>query len=486
MNKTFITCTLPYANSRPHIGHAFEFIIGDAIARFLRSQLGANNVHFNIGLDEHGKKIYDAAIAAEKPTQQFLDELTIEWEQFCTQFNIEYNSFYRTSNPKHYERVSKFWTDCFNRGLIYSKKYTGTYCVGCESFKVEKDLINNKCPDHSTTPLQTIEEENYFFKLSEFKSDLLFWVDNGANLVPKHKLNELRNIIIEGEDISISRKKESVPWGIPVPNDDSQVIYVWFEALCNYFIEAGYYEDDVLFTQQWANSIQIFGPDNLRFQGALFQYLLKAANIPQTKFLLCHGTILDKEGKKMSKSVGNVTDPIEQINKFGIDAVRYYALAGLQTYGDSAWNENNLVELYNKDLANNYGNLVSRVLHLINIKNVQIIGTYKYEKNDFHIFVDDLIAVKECWNNFDINGALNGLRDVLANANKYIQTKEPWKPERDDYEVTLKTLYQLLCEITKLYEPVIPNKVSEIIDCLERKEKAVIFPRIIQEKTPLN
>jgi len=209
MNKKFITCTLPYANSRPHIGHAFEFIIGDALARFFRNKLGHENVHFNIGLDEHGKKIYDASVATNKPTQQFLDELSINWEQFCTQFEIDYNSFYRTSNIQHYNQVSKFWNHCLEENLIYKKQYHGIYCIGCESFKSTKDLINNQCPDHPTSKLNIIEEDNYFFSLSKFKKELLEWIDTKITLIPNNKISELKNAIINSDDISISRTKES-------------------------------------------------------------------------------------------------------------------------------------------------------------------------------------------------------------------------------------------------------------------------------------
>lgn len=478
-NTKFITCTLPYANSKPHIGHAFEFIIGDALSRHFRAELGSENVHFNIGLDEHGKKIHDAAIAAGKPTQQFLNELTIEWEQFCTMFNIEYNSFYRTSSPKHYEEVTRFWNNCLEQNLIYKKKYTGTYCVGCESFKLEKDLVDGKCPDHPTTPLQSVEEENYFFALTRFKDDLLKWIDTECELVPSNKLSELRNVIIEGEDISISRKAENVPWGIPVPNDSDQVIYVWAEALLNYIFVAGYYDNPELFKVYWDNSIQIFGPDNLRFQGALFQYLLKAAGAGHTKKLLCHGTILDKNGQKMSKSVGNVIDPIDQVNKYGIDAVRYYALAGLQVYDNSGWSEERLIALYNDDLANNFGNLITRVVHLMNLKEVSIIDPNLDKSLELHLFNPLLEEVQNLWDNCDINGALNVLKNIVTAGNKYIQEREPWKSDRNDYVVTLKTLHYLLLSVANYLEPVIPNKIEEVFESLQTKTKAVIFPRII-------
>lgn len=483
--KKYITTTLPYANSVPHIGHAFEFIIGDALTRYFRGKLGDANVHFNIGLDEHGKKIHEAALLSGKPTQEYLNGLHGDWKNFCSLFGIQYNSFYRTSHSHHYTSVSKFWLDCQKKGLIYKKTYQGNYCVGCESFKLEKDLENGKCPDHSNLEIQQVEEENYFFALTKFRKELLQWFEKDCVLRPQLKRDELHNVIDDIQDISISRKKESVPWGIPVPNDHTQVIYVWFEALLNYIFIIGYYnEDKKEFNAYWNESVQLFGPDNLKFQGAIFQGLLSAAEVKHTNTLLCHGTILDKEGKKMSKTVGNVIDPIDQLKKYGVDAVRYYALAGLQVYGNSVWDETQLVNLHNAHLADNYGNLLTRVVHLINLKEAEI-EDFEFEWSDNskvnkELFEGKINVIKQLWDNYDITAALHAANEVVRSANQYITERQPWAKDSDVKEVaiTLATLYWVLEQITLLYLPVIPNKAQQALNSLYSLRKEIVFPKI--------
>lgn len=489
--KKYITTTLPYANSVPHIGHAFEFIIGDALARYFRGKLGDANVHFNIGLDEHGKKIHEAALLSGKPTQEYLNGLHGDWKNFCSLFGIQYNSFYRTSHSHHYTSVSKFWLDCQKKGLIYKKTYQGNYCVGCESFKLEKDLIpqgfnqTGRCPDHPNLRVQEVAEENYFFALTKFRKELLEWFEKDCVLRPQLKRDELHNVIDDIQDISISRKKESVPWGIPVPNDHTQVIYVWFEALLNYIFIIGYYnEDKKEFNAYWDESVQLFGPDNLKFQGAIFQGLLSAAGVKHTNTLLCHGTILDKEGKKMSKTVGNVIDPIDQLKKYGVDAVRYYALAGLQVYGNSVWDETQLVNLHNAHLADNYGNLLTRVVHLINLKEAEI-EDFSYTWSDDsninkELFEGKINVIKQLWDNYDITAALHAANEAIRSANQYITERQPWAKGSDVKEiaVTLATLYWVLEEITLLYLPVIPNKGRQALNSLHSLRKEIVFPKI--------
>lgn len=481
--KKYITTTLPYANSVPHIGHAFEFIIGDALTRYFRGKLGDANVHFNIGLDEHGKKIHEAALLSGKPVQEYLNELVGEWKNFCSLFGIQYNSFYRTSHSHHYMNVSKFWLDCENKGLIYKKTYQGNYCVGCESFKLEKDLENGKCPDHSTLEIQQVSEENYFFALTKFRKELLQWFEKDCVLRPQSKRDELHNVIDDIQDISISRKKESVPWGIPVPNDHTQVIYVWFEALLNYIFIIGYYsEDKKEFNAYWNESVQLFGPDNLKFQGAIFQGLLSAAGIKHTNTLLCHGTILDKEGKKMSKTVGNVIDPIDQLKKYGVDAVRYYALAGLQVYGNSVWDETQLVNLHNAHLADNYGNLLTRVVHLINLKESENHDfTYEWAHDasiNKELFESRFDVVKQLMDNYDVTSALHALNDILKSANQYITSRQPWAKDATEVAITLATLYWVLEEATLLYLPIIPDKARKAQNSLYNLRKEIVFPKI--------
>lgn len=486
--KKFITCTLPYGNSySAHAGHMFEFVIGDVIARYFRNKIGDENVLFNLGLDEHGKKIYDVAIANGKELQEFLDEVAKHWKEFCIKFDIKYNSFYRTSHPEHYKKVKKFWQHCVDQGLIYKKKYTGKYCVGCESFKTEKDLMEGICQDHSNLIIQEVEEENYFFSLTKFQYSLVKWFESKCSVLPHTKHLELRNLIENLEDISVSRQRTAVPWGIPVPNDTEQTIYVWFEALSNYLFAAGYevnyFANRKIFDEYWKNSVQIFGPDNLRFQAVIFQCLTQAAGVPFTGTLLCHGTILDKDGRKMSKTMGNVIDPIDQLNKYGCDAVRYYAIAGLQVYGNSSWSEQKLVELYNSHLANNYGNLVNRVIHLINKFEVDMNPELPDEYRNFSIM---LSMVCEFYDTYELTSAMNALNDVVSKANLYITEKSPWSADSKDRDVVLRTLYKILIDVTYYYLPVIPNKANEALDCLKKLEKVILFSKIELQNQLIN
>ena len=455
-------------NSVPHIGHAFEFILADAISKFLKTK---TDVHFNVGLDEHGLKVWSKAKELGISPEQHIENLTKVWLDFCNKFQIKYDSFYKTSDKSHHDKVQIIWNRFVERGDIYKKYYSATYCLGCESFKIEKDLVDGKCVDHPTTPLQLIEEENYFFKLTKYKETLLNWIDlNPDFLQPQYKIEELRNIINSSEDISVSRLKENCPWGVSVPNDSDQVIYVWFDALLNYIFAAGYLTEDF----KWDSVIQICGPDNLRFQALIFQSFLESEGIKKSDTLLVHGTILDKDGKKISKSIGNVIDPFDQLQKWGLDAVKYYALAGLSTYSDSNWNEEELVRLFNNELCNDWGNLVTRTLHLVDTKSI---GS-NLVTNDFIDNVDKLVSeVNNLWSQFKVREALQKTNDIVKIGNKYINDEKPWV--NVNYNIILSNLYYLIKEVNKLYYPVFPDKCDETSIAILNKKKVILFSKIV-------
>ena len=455
-------------NSVPHIGHAFEFILADAISKFLKTK---TDVHFNVGLDEHGLKVWSKAKELGISPEQHIENLTKVWLDFCDKFQIKYDSFYKTSDKSHHDKVQIIWNRFVERGDIYKKHYSGTYCLGCESFKIEKDLVDGKCQDHPTTPLQLIEEENYFFKLTKYKETLLNWIDlNPDFLQPQYKIEELRNIINSSEDISVSRLKENCPWGVSVPNDSEQVIYVWFDALLNYIFAAGYLTEDF----KWDRVIQICGPDNLRFQALIFQSFLESEGIKKSDKLLVHGTILDKDGKKISKSIGNVIDPFDQLQKWGLDAVKYYALAGLSTYSDSNWNEDELVRLYNNEICNDWGNLVARTLHLVDTKSI---GP-NFVPNDFIDNVDKLVSeVNDLWSQFKVREALQKTNEIVKIGNKYINDEKPWV--NPNYNIILSNLYYLIKEVNKLYYPVFPDKCDETSIAILNKKKVILFSKIV-------
>ncbi len=470
----FISTTLPYINSKPHIGHALEFIQADVLARHYR--IKGRDVHFNVGVDEHGEKVYKAA---GDNVRDYVDKYAALWDDFCTKFNILYTRFYRTSDPFHYELVKQFWEECLKRGDLEKRSYTGKYCVGCESFKTDTELVDGHCQDHRNTVINEVTESNWFFKLSKYKEQIRkHVVENPEFLTPQYKINELLNLIDGSDDISVSRLRTSVPWGIPVPNDDEQNIYVWFEALLNYVFSAGYQQDNHKFNSMWADSLQLCGPDNLRFQAIILQGLLASAGIPFTKRLLVHGTVTDSDGRKMSKSEGNVVDPYEQIEKYGLDAVRFYAIAGLNTCENGAWSESDLVKLYNSSLADVYGNLVNRVLHLIESKNV----TIGLVDNDFSNCVEPFLAQeRDAWDALNLKTVCQVGIDLLKFGNIYITEQAPWKQE--DPSQVLTNLHYLLLRASGILLPVIPDAAGRAGFAIIDQKKVILFPRMEQPKS---
>jgi methionyl-tRNA synthetase len=471
-NNVFLTCTLPYCNSIPHVGTMFEFLLGDATTRYLRTT--RHDVHFNLGIDENGLKILNTANELGITPQQHVDNQAILWKKFCKKFNIQYDSFYRTSSPEHHKNVQIIWNRFAERGDIYKKKYSGKYCVGCESFKQEKELIDGHCPDHPTTVITSVNEENYFFKLSKYKDSLLNWINNNPNVLePTSKLEELKNLIIDSDDISVSRLKTTCSWGVEVPNDSEQIIYLWWEALWNYPLAAGYLTDKF----NWDNVIQFFGADNLRFQAVIFQAFLESEGIKKTDKLLTHGTILDSGGRKMSKTVGNVVDPIEQLNKYGVNPVRFYALRGLNTYGDSSWDENELKALWNSEIVNDWGNLIARTLHLIDTKCDKKVP-YAEPDVDFSENVTIIIdQVHKLWSEYKIKEALQKTNEIIKFANKYINDERPWSSGKHDEQ--LSNLYWLINHVNALYSPVIPDTYVKVLDALSSRVKTILFEKIL-------
>jgi len=367
--------------------------------------------------------------------------------------------------------VQVLWNRFVERGDIYKKNYQGKYCVGCESFKTDKEIVDKKCIDHTTLDILNVDEENYFFKLKKYRKILSEWISSNPNfLEPRSKLDELKNLICGSEDISISRLKENCPWGIPVPNDDDHTIYVWYDALLNYIFAAGYLTDNF----KWDNVIQVCGPDNLRFQALIFQAFLESEGIKKSDKLLVHGTILDKDGRKISKSLGNVIDPIEQLNKYGVNPVRYYSIGGLSTYSNSPWNEDDLIRIWNSDICNDWGNLISRTLHLIDVKlDGNICEVSESFRSTIEYFLKD---IKCLWSEFKIRDSIQKTNELVKFANKYINEGKPWSIENP--QEILSNLYYLLSIINDLYYPILPGKYKEVKEAIISKKKSIIFNKI--------
>ncbi len=476
-DKFYLTTTLPYVNAEPHIGHALEFVQADTIVRYFRNKLGKENVFFNVGTDEHGQKIYYKAQEEGLGIKEFVDKYAKRVSDFCDLFFVSYDNFYRTSDEKHHKYAQEFWKKCDANGDIYKKEYTGLYCVGCERYLTEKELVDGKCPDHHTEP-EKKTEENYFFRLSKYRDQLLKWLDENKEFVkPAYKMDELKKFISEMEDISISRLRENLPWGIEVPNDPTQMMYVWFDALTNYAIAVGYGEDENKFSAWWP-AVQICGPDNLRFQGAIWQGMLASAGLPQSEELLVHGMVLGSDGTKMSKTVGNIISPFEQEQKYGAEIVRFYLLTGITTYDDAAYKEDDLVNMYNSRLANNFGNLLNRVIHLANAKGVEMNNEEKVE-TEFRNVVDGYVnEINHLYESYELYSAGEKIDQLADFGNKYITKEEPWSKDVAEAGVILNNLSYLLKHVITSYSPIIPISAEKAKSALENLEKVILFPKI--------
>ena len=461
-NYKYITTTLPYINSTPHIGHCFEFVLADVISEYHRFN---GNVFFNVGIDEHGQKVYQKAIdEGYSNTQEYCNALAVKWKEFCELLRINYDNFYRTTNDKHKENVLKFYNEI--QEYIFSKEYEGKYCVGCEAFITEKEIVDGKCSIHKTDLILT-KETNKFFDLSKF-TDLIDDV-----LVDKNKSAELKNIIQDKFDLSITR--QNVKWGIDTGSGD--VFYVWFEALLNYIFAIKYYEDKDFFNNYWNNSLIICGKDNLKFQACILQALLLSNKIQQTKEVLVHGNILDADGVKLSKTIGNVIDPIEQVKKYGLDAVRYYLIFGLNTLSDSKYSETELTQKWNNDIVNGLGNLISRLLHLIELRHIVLDETTLCEDAISRI-QSNIDRINRSLKEYDFKelGAL--LNGIVFNLNRRITLEKPFDKNCNNYSEILNELYFELKAIICYYGIVIKEHKEKLDIAFNDNRKVILFERI--------
>jgi methionyl-tRNA synthetase len=476
-NKFYITTTLPYANSVPHVGHAIEFFQADAYARYFRKKLGKESVFFNVGVDEHGIKVFNTAKELGTTPENFLDGLVPQWKDFCSKFRISYDSFYRTSSKDHHVGSQRIWQLCDKKGDIYKKHYEGLYCIGCEAFLLERDLIDGKCPNHGKAPT-AFSEENFFFRLSKYSTAIIDYVNSHPEfLKPSSKKQELLNFLSTMEDISISRNRATLPWGIEVPDEPEHTMYVWFDALTNYVRVLGF-DNDLERFQSWWPGIQLCGPDNLRFQGAIWQGMLASLGLPFTRKLLVHGTIFGPDGQKMSKTLGNVIAPLEQFEKYGSDVCRFYMLAVLQPYTDCSYREDDLKSSYNAFLANNFGNLLNRLIHLGNQKGINILDSTQIS-DGFRAVVDSARKrIEQAYEDFELHEAATALNDLVTIGNQHIHEKEPWRQELSEASITMNNVSYLMQTAAELYEPIIPDGATKAKEAIEKGEKLILYPRI--------
>jgi methionyl-tRNA synthetase len=472
-NKFYITTTIPYINADAHIGFAMEIIQADVLARFHRS-IG-DEVFFNTGTDEHGLKIYQKAQEAGIDVQKFCDQKTANWKELKDVLNLSYDNFIRTTDQQHIKATQEFWRRCENNGDIYKKNYKVKYCVGCELEKTDSELVDDCCPLHPGKKLEIIEEENYFFCFSKYQGKLLELYKKNPDLVrPKRRFNEIIKFVEKGlNDFSISRVKEKMPWGVPVPGDENQVMYVWFDALVNYISAIGWPEDLEKFNQWWP-VVQLAGKDNLRQQSAMWQSMLMSAGLSPSKQIFINGFI-NSGGQKMSKSLGNVITPQEMVDKFSVDGTRYLLLSMGGNFGedfDVTWEK--MIEKYNADLANGLGNLVSRVVKLSSNLKDDFIPKVSPSDSEGETF-GNLI------NNLELNQALDYIWKRVKEDDKFVEDNKPWESAKNNPEKFKEVMEKLLSDlylISGLLAPFLPETSEKIKKALETKEPVNLFPRI--------
>lgn len=470
----YLTTTLPYVNGEPHIGHTLEFIQADVIARYQR--LMGREVYFNTGTDEHGLKVFRKAAEQGKTPQEMTDFYAQRFKDFCETFQISYDRFIRTTEPEHYQAAQQFWQQCLDRRDIYEKEYSGLYDVTNEVFVQEKDLVDGRIAATGKEP-EMHSEKNYFFRFSKYQQPLLDLYSSRPDFIqPLHKQQEMVEFVSRGlEDFSISRRKENLPWGVPVPGDPDQVMYVWFDALVNYITTIGYGSDEQQFVQWWP-VVQLCGPDNNRFQSAMWQAMLMSAGLEPSDKILVHGMVLAEDGVKMSKSLGNVVSPFDLTEKYSIDAIRYYLVAGMSTFQDAPFSFTQLEAKYESELMHNFGNLLNRVITLIARKGVKI--NSEQIDSTVHLEVEaKMKAYQEHMQQYEMQSALEQVERLGAFGNQYITEREPWNKKRSAEEVsqTLNSLYFLLEKMVWAYAPVMPKSCEIAERALKKLESVILF-----------
>lgn len=462
--RFFLTTAIDYPNSRPHIGTAFEKIGADVQARFRRMEGDA--VHFLMGNDENTIKVSQRAEELGVEPKAYVDDMARQFQDVWKALGISHDDFIQTSEERHHIGCRKFIQAVYDapearrveltgspEPFIYKKAYTGLYCNGCESFKTEKDLVDGRCPNHPNTPLRTVEEENYFFRLSAFADRLLAHYDANPDFIqPETRRNEIVSLVKGGlQDVAITRKGYS--WGITVPFDPEQAIWVWFDALLNYMTAIGYGTDDARFAAIWPADVHVIGKDITRFHCALWPAMLLAAGLPLPKKVFAHGFVYRKDDatgelQKLSKSLGNVVEPMDIVQKFSAEGFRYYFMSQCPFGGDGEFSFERFADVYNADLANNLGNLYSRILAMaLRYFQGDLAGTESLDRNAWRSHLDWAALINELRDlvsTFQYNVALQRIwREVLDAANRYIQATEPFKLVKTDPEATKAVLANL-------------------------------------------
>ncbi|HVV66829.1 MAG TPA: methionine--tRNA ligase [Candidatus Saccharimonadales bacterium] len=483
MSNYYVTTSLPYVNGDPHLGHAMEFVMADVLARYARQRGDA--VIFSTGTDEHGGKIAEKAAELKMTPKELADEMSGRFRALAERLNVSNDRFIRTTDAGHEQRAQLIWKAL--KKDIYKGTYSGWYCTGDEAFFSEEEVKANNgiCPNHNR-PYEKIEEKNYFFKLSNYTIPIRKSIETGDfTIVPETRRNEILSILQDGlTDISISRPKDKIGWGVPVPGDKTQVMYVWFEALMNYITVLGYpeHKDFKLF---WPANVQVIGKDIVRFHAAIWPAILLGLGLALPRKLYVHGFI-NVDGRKMSKSLGNYVSPDDVIDKYGTDAFRYYFLRHIPSYNDGDFSWEHFDAAYNNELANELGNAVQRTAAMIKQYQDGLIGDTPAAEHDTAPYER---AIEAC--RFD--EALAEVWQQVRGLNQYIEEEKPWeiaKDENDADHLREVLAYQVgaLLEIAQLLEPFLPDTAAKIqaifMDGVVRPIKGTLFPKQDAKTSP--
>ncbi len=472
--KFYITTSIPYTNASPHIGFALEAVQADVLARYHR--ILRDDTFFLTGTDEHGIKTLRVAREAGKDPKEFADDVSKKFSLLNKVLNISNDDFIRTTDEiRHKPAVEKIWKKLTENGDIYKKKYKGYYCPGCEAFITEKDIVDGKCPIHQRD-LELVEEENYFFRLSKYTKEIEKLINSGdLNIIPEGRKNETLAMLRRGvEDISFSRVKDKY-WGFKVPGDDSQVMYVWCDALPNYISAIGYFNESKQFKKYWPADVHCIGKDIMKFHTIIWPAMLLSLKLDLPETIFVHGFIT-VSGQKMSKSLGNIVDPFELIKKYGVDAVRYFLLREILPTEDGDFTYDKFEKRYNSDLSKGLGNLVARVLSLaekngVKSKEGKLIKELSSEINKTQE------NYKKSLENFKFNEVLISIWGLISFCDEYINRTEPWKESKNQKEVIGNLLYAI-GNIAELLKPILPETAGKILSQLKGRKSEQLFPRI--------
>ena len=474
----FVTTAIPYVNDKPHLGHALLFLYADVLARYHRS-LG-KQVIYSTGTDEHGAKIVAKARAAKLDPKTFVDKMTVQFQALLSQLGISNDRFLRTTDSSHEQRAQIIWQKL--SPYIYKGPFDGWYCLGCEAYKTEQVVKDTKgiCPDHQSQ-YEKMQQENYLFKVSAFTGQIKQKIESEElRIIPAKRRNEVLAWLKEEKDLSISRPKDKLDWGISVPGDDSQVMYVWFEALMNYITVLGYPEHQD-FADYWPADIQVLGKDITRFHAIYWPAMLLGLGLPLYKTLYAHGFITSA-GAKMSKTVGNVVDPFELAQSYGQDAFRYYFLRHIPSYADGDFTIEKFETAYRSELANELGNAISRVAQMVKTYQAGVIG-------DISSSIHDVVPYHEALDACRFDRALDFVWEKIQELNRYLEVEQPWqlaKTDKDHLREVLSYASSVLLQVADLLAPFLPTSSDFIKSVFGsgyiKSKPKLLFPKLADKK----